>query len=634
MRETIDLNASRTFDLLVEHETEVLLQRMGEYERMLLGASGLIKASNAVSRDEWRIYHEALFLERTLPGVQALGYAIIFPAEKKNEIELSIKGEGFEEFSIYPDGDRDVYSAIVYIEPFSDRNLRAFGYDMYSEAVRNKAMDRAIKTGLPAWTGKVTLVQENGNGVQSGFLVYLPFYKKGKSIRNEIERSEAIEGFVYSAFRATDMMERLYNEQKREFEIKIYDNEVTDENLIYQSSLAPIDSDFYKVVKVTIGGAQWQAVFYGNEGFARTQDYSIANLFLGSGLTLLLISAVAIIRDRRNSLQLKIANSNLEKSAGDAKAMVELTELLQNCNGLDEAYVILTEGLEKLFTNTSGACYLLSENGDSLLRKSFWGQEHLTSTEFSIDSCWAIKRSSLHISSQDNFPNVRCSHLSTKNEFSTCSPLLSHGKLIGVVCLIPNKREDIPSSSKISSVSEVISLALANLKLGISLKELAIRDPLTGLYNRRFSDEHLNRTIYNSKRHSRSFAVSLMDLDNFKVINDTHGHDVGDVVLQEVANLLKGFRVGSDSASRYGGEEFLLVVEDIDRENIEKRLEQLRNKIERLTLFDNNGAAFSITASFGVSIFPDDGQTAEQLVQRADDRLYSSKRDGKNKISV
>ena len=125
-----------------------------------------------------------------------------------------------------------------------------------------------------------------------------------------------------------------------------------------------------------------------------------------------------------------------------------------------------------------------------------------------------------------------------------------------------------------------------------------------------------------------------MDLDNFKVINDTHGHDVGDVVLQEVANLLKGFRVGSDSASRYGGEEFLLVVEDIDRENIEKRLEQLRNKIERLTLFDNNGAAFSITASFGVSIFPDDGQTAEQLVQRADDRLYSSKRDGKNKISV
>ena len=155
---------------------------MHAHERVLRGARGLFAASRDVSREEWRAYLENLDLEASLPGAQGTGFTVVVPRAAREAHEQAVRAEGFPDYTIKPAGERDPYSSIVYLEPFSGRNLRAFGYDMYSEPTRRVAMERARDTGEPAMTHKVTLVQETDEDVQAGFLIYLPVFARNKPV--------------------------------------------------------------------------------------------------------------------------------------------------------------------------------------------------------------------------------------------------------------------------------------------------------------------------------------------------------------------------------------------------------------------------------------------------------------------
>src|SRR5574343_1538449 len=172
LHRVIEENARKRFHEVAVMQRDVLINRMKDYEQVLLGAAGLFASSEFVDRREWREYVDSLRLHLTLPGIQGVGYSQMISARDKSAHEAKIRAEGFPNYAISPPGERDVYSSIIYLEPFSGRNLRAFGFDMYSETVRRTAMQRAASTGEPAWSGKVTLVQEDGQGkTQPGFLV-------------------------------------------------------------------------------------------------------------------------------------------------------------------------------------------------------------------------------------------------------------------------------------------------------------------------------------------------------------------------------------------------------------------------------------------------------------------------------
>ena len=164
------------------------------------------------SREEWQAFVGRLAADRQLEGIQGLGFSKWIPREELAQHIEQVRAEGFPEYTIRPEGERDVYSSIIYLEPFEGRNLRAFGYDMYSEPVRRAAMERARDENTAALSGKVTLVQETNKDVQAGTLMYVPVYKKGMPIDSVEERQAAFEGWVYSPYRMNDLLSNVLGE--------------------------------------------------------------------------------------------------------------------------------------------------------------------------------------------------------------------------------------------------------------------------------------------------------------------------------------------------------------------------------------------------------------------------------------
>ena len=181
-------------------------ERFKAYRQVLRGARALFAASQEVTRAEWRDYVTGLRLQADFGGIQGVGFAVQVPAAQLASHEQRVRAEGFPDYRISPPGRRDIYSAIVYLEPFDWRNQRAFGYDMYSEPVRREAMARARGLGVPALTGKVRLVQETSTDVQFGVLLYLPVFRENLPLQTDAQRERAFMGWVYSPFRLGDLL--------------------------------------------------------------------------------------------------------------------------------------------------------------------------------------------------------------------------------------------------------------------------------------------------------------------------------------------------------------------------------------------------------------------------------------------
>ncbi|MBA3696930.1 MAG: GGDEF domain-containing protein [Methylotenera sp.] len=179
-----------------------------------------------------------------------------------------------------------------------------------------------------------------------------------------------------------------------------------------------------------------------------------------------------------------------------------------------------------------------------------------------------------------------------------------------------------------------IGLAITNLRLRETLKNSAIVDVLTGLFNRRYLNETLARELARANRAKLSLGVIMLDIDHFKMFNDMHGHEAGDLVLKEVGLLLKNALRASDIACRYGGEEFVLVLPEADMEISKLRAETIRDNIRAINLVYGGLTLPSITVSIGICVFPDDGIEAETLLKAADDALYHAKRNGRDQIQV
>lgn len=326
--------AQTRFDFRNEEVSNSIERRMNAYTQSLLGGLGLMRASNRVSRDEWRVYVETLDLQRRFPGIQGIGFSEWVKPDRRPYYEAQIRAQGFPDFTIRPEGVRQLYSSITYLEPFDERNRQAFGFDMYSEETRRAAMELARDSGLYAISGAVRLVQEITDDVQAGFLLYVPYYGPGE-IPDTIEgRRERSIGFVYSAFRMRDLMEGILGPGLPNLRLQVYDGtEVSDAGLMYDSDPANHGGSaiFTQVRELELGQRTWTLRLSSLESFETLLDpmKSLLVLFGGVAVSLLffgVLKSFATMRARAEALAADMTVTVAKRNADLARSNDELEQ--------------------------------------------------------------------------------------------------------------------------------------------------------------------------------------------------------------------------------------------------------------------------------------------------------------------
>lgn len=304
--------SAKLFSMRTQQVTEAIDKRMRDYIQILAGGKAMFIASDTVTRRDWNSYYKTLKLEESYPGLQGFGYShVVRPNQVKQHVQ-QIRNEGFTDYSITPAGKRSIYTAIIYLEPFTGRNLRAFGYDMFSDSVRQSAMRIARDTRQPTLSGKVRLVQETGQDEQSGFLIYLPIYYNNAEPESIKERQRLIKGFVYSPFRAKDLMRAVLTKDFNDIDIEVYDGaEPSADNLLFSTSPTP----FYGSGKrghsnlstITVGNHTWRLYVSAKDTFGKSADSELPYFILTGGLIigLLMFFIIWSLSNTRRSNRLK-----------------------------------------------------------------------------------------------------------------------------------------------------------------------------------------------------------------------------------------------------------------------------------------------------------------------------------------
>ncbi len=343
--------------------------------------------------------------------------------------------------------------------------------------------------------------------------------------------------------------------------------------------------------------------------------------------------------------ELRIALGESERHAREAVKLTELVDILQSCQTVEEACQITANTLPATLSSPSGALCITTPSRNMVEAVATWGDTLATEKTFSPDDCWALRRGKIHRVNDATSP-LRCAHVSgSPTGGYLCVPLAAHGETLGVLCLespspSPNRSLTSPEdpmealARQAAAVGERISLALANLRLREVLRNQSIRDPLTGLFNRRYMEESLEREVHRAARNDECVTLLLLDIDHFKRFNDTFGHQAGDTLLRALGDFLSQRTRGQDVACRYGGEEFVLILAGAPIDAASKRAELLREDLKQLTVQHAGQVLGRISVSIGISAFPGNGATTEELVRAADQALYRAKREGRDRVVV
>jgi diguanylate cyclase (GGDEF)-like protein len=287
----------------------------------------------------------------------------------------------------------------------------------------------------------------------------------------------------------------------------------------------------------------------------------------------------------------------------------------------------------------AGELLMLNPSRNLLDSVAVWGSASTTQGPFAPDTCWALRRGAAHLVQFDNFA-LLCGHVDqTSRAGHLCVPLVGQGESLGVLYIqIPAHSADTVALQRMQrfavSVAAQISLAFANLMLRETLKYQSVRDPLTGLFNRRHMEEFLARELLRANRNHKPLTVLMIDLDHFKQFNDSFGHEAGDTLLREVGALFISQIRGGDIACRYGGEEFLIILMDTNLDAARQRAETLKGQVRSLQVHHRGQTLRQVTVSIGVAAYPDHGTSAQEMINAADKALYRAKSSGRDRIVV
>lgn len=358
----VDELAQATFQRQVEKTHEAVKLRMNAYEQVLRGGVGLFNASAHVSRKDWQQYISSLKIEENFPGIQGIGFSQYIPATGLKHHIQQIRSEGFPDYAIKPADERDEYTSIIYLEPFNERNRRAFGFDMFSEPVRQSAMVRARDSGKATISGKVVLKQETTTDVQAGFLMYLPLYAKNQPHDTPAQRRKALLGYVYAPFRMNNLMQGILGEEMKlqEIDLEIFDGtENKYENMMYDADdavtgITPYELRMFSDVRqMEILGHTWTLSITSTPAFETSLDYAKPTIIAFSGLFISLMLffigwTIAINRVRSQDLMRRMREV-LTEQEGLINAIVE--------EAADGIITIDEQGIVQSFNNTAAKIF-------------------------------------------------------------------------------------------------------------------------------------------------------------------------------------------------------------------------------------------------------------------------------------
>lgn len=339
------------------------------------------------------------------------------------------------------------------------------------------------------------------------------------------------------------------------------------------------------------------------------------------------------------------ANVELQGKLGEldlrnrqTREMSRYAGMLQSCRDTNEAIAVTRDACQRLLPDLGGAVYLVRASQDLVEGIGVWGAHVVPSASLlSPQECWALRRGHAY-EVADVHVDMACAHVSPPPAdvpaSCLCVPLVAQGDVMGLLYFSGRDRLALAGRDIAAAVAEQLSLSLSNLRLQESLRVQSIRDPLTGLFNRRYLEESLARELARCLRRSLPLAVLMIDLDHFKRFNDTHGHDGGDALLSQVGRLLQSHSRTEDIACRFGGEEFTLILPEMDAQGALAHARRLRELVEGLQVWHLRETLTPVTASIGLACCPDDAREAADLLRLADMALYRAKRSGRNRVVV
>jgi diguanylate cyclase (GGDEF)-like protein/PAS domain S-box-containing protein len=343
--------------------------------------------------------------------------------------------------------------------------------------------------------------------------------------------------------------------------------------------------------------------------------------------------ALVIVRDisenRQAELRLRLQNQKLE-------LIRQLNEDLQSCQSLEEACQVVQLKAPALFVGYAGSLALYQPEGNILEVVAQWGEGPISQPLFFPKDCWGLRRDSLY---EVNDPgcSLHCNHLlAVPAAGYCCLPLVVQGETLGLFQLNrqTTQAELLPVSQTLNAVGETIKLALSNLRLRERLRQQAIRDPLTGLFNRGYLEETLGRELQRCQRTQSPLCVAMLDIDHFKQLNDCYGHEAGDLVLRQLGSVLRQQLRGSDIVCRFGGEEFVVVLPEAPLAVAQRRLTQMAETVREMTLVYRGDRLEPVTVSIGLAVMPEHGMGMADLLHAADMALYAAKRTGRDRLVI
>ena len=336
---------------------------------------------------------------------------------------------------------------------------------------------------------------------------------------------------------------------------------------------------------------------------------------------------------RKSSAELE-GRLAMAHSARAAQHQIEelfaMTDMLQAAEDHEDAGAVLMATTMRLLPQFGGALYVFNNSRDRLdLAKSWNTSECFSPAEALLPgNCWALKRGKPHINDSTTQTLCCMHHIDTAATVEV--PMMARGQVFGLLMLAIDSHNAFDELMEVRrlgrALADSMSLALSNIALREKLRTQSLRDPLTGLYNRRYMEDALERYVSLADRSGSATSVVMIDLDNFKRLNDEHGHAKGDAVLRDVAGQLVAALRPSDIVSRYGGEELVVILPNCGLEDAANKAEMLRARIESLS--EVHGV--KVSASFGVAAVPETATSPIDVIPMADAALYAAKQAGKN----
>jgi len=599
------------FDFRAREADSRITQRITAYEQILRGVRALFIASQSVTHDKFREYVDSLHLKDNYPGSQSIGFALLVPGTQKAGV---MRGAHLPPDIDEPVGERKTTASVTYLEPLSSDYKFPLGSDMYADPVRRAAMEQARDTGQAVSSGKVLLplVAGEDERIQRGFLMFLPVYKEGASHATLAERRAGIIGWVYASFRMVDLMADILGDISSEVDIEIHDGEkVADETMIYDPDISGIggnpDAQFKSRSRITVASRDWTVVLRSLYGFESRVDRKKAKFvaYVGIETSLLLaILAWLLVRGRERAIQ---AAEELNRELAERRRAEEGLRLAATVVKTVEEAVLVTDAYNQIVAVNPAFTEITGYSPEEVIGKN---PRMLSSGKHS----------------KEFFKELWEMLLATGSWHGEIWDKRKSGEIYVKWLSIKLVRDE---NNQVTHHLAVFSDITERKAVEERMQRLAHYDVLTDLPNRALFSDRLQQGIAQAKRDKTRLALMFLDLDKFKPINDTLGHAVGDLLLKEVARRLLNCVRESDTVSRIGGDEFVVLLPTIEAEQdaklvADKILHSLNQPI------DLAGHSLRISVSIGLVVYPEHGGNERTLTRNADIAMYHAKASGRN----